>query len=87
MNGRGVLGIGVLGGDRGGAKDAGGSGEGGSEGGRGAGGGEGDKEKSEAPWQRVISQLTSSNEGKFFDVWRIPGVRSTRQQPPNESVL
>ncbi|XP_063848166.1 nephrin-like isoform X3 [Scylla paramamosain] len=86
MNGRGVgAGIGGGGlGDRGGGS-AGGSGEGGSEGGRGGGG---EEEKSEAPWQRVISQLTSSsNESKFFDVWRITGVRSAKQQAPNESVL
>ncbi|XP_045111942.1 nephrin-like isoform X2 [Portunus trituberculatus] len=85
MNGRGggaSIGGGL--GDRGGGS-AGGSGEGGSEGGRGAGG---EEEKSEAPWQRVISHLTSSsNESKFFDVWRIPGVRSAKQQAPNESVL
>ncbi|XP_050712699.1 pupal cuticle protein 36-like [Eriocheir sinensis] len=47
-----------------------------------------EKDISEAPWQKMINQLTSStSDSKFFDVWRIPGVKNVRQHPPNESVL
>ncbi|XP_042224289.1 uncharacterized protein LOC121868079 [Homarus americanus] len=60
---------------------------------KGGGGGDADEgnegagKKSEAPWRRVISQLTSPHESKFFEVWKIAATRQSRQTESTESVL
>ncbi|XP_071528017.1 neural cell adhesion molecule 2-like isoform X2 [Panulirus ornatus] len=71
--------------------ESGGKGDG--KGGGGGGGEDGNEEgrKTEAAsWRRVINQLTATRpESKFFDVWKIAGVKQAGQPPSSstESVL
>nr|XP_045600488.1 hemicentin-1-like [Procambarus clarkii] len=43
--------------------------------------------KREAPWRKVISQLTSPHDSKFFEVWKVAASRQSRQSTPSESIL
>lgn len=58
-----------------------GTGEGGGgEGGEGA-------RKPDGRWRRVISQLSSPHESRFFDICRLAGGKHSQQSQPSESVL